>query len=61
MGCLAILAIVLGVLLIGSMFWGWIIMVIAGMFGWNFAFWPNAVALGFLFSCLAGGGGAAVR
>lgn len=60
MGCLLLTLLVLGLILCGAMFWGWIIMVVAGMFGWNFAFWPQAVALGFLFSCLLGGGGAKV-
>lgn len=37
---------VLLALAIGSLAWGWIIMLIAGICGWNIPFLPTSVALG---------------
>lgn len=53
-GCIAAIFIVLIVVLLSAMFWGWPIMVICGACGWHIPFWPVSVALGLIPTFLVG-------
>lgn len=54
LGCLGLILLVLALWAIGAAFWGWLIMLGAGILGYNLPFWPDALGLGFIFSAVVG-------
>lgn len=52
---------VLAIALVGALFTGWLIMLLAGIFGFSLAYWPSAVAAGFIVNVLLAGAGSANR